>query len=106
MLRNDEMIRLSLDDMERARWQHEAERYDLPLDAWVIRVVRHMLDMQRKQMGPSVRGRPWSAAGEAALCRWCGRVLPTWVTVRRRYCSDVCRVQAWRSRQGTNRRAP
>jgi hypothetical protein len=86
-----------VDDEEYAAWKAEADRYELPVGDWALRVIRYMLETDSMRRPPSINGRRRPLASEAMDCLWCGQALPKPFTVRRRYCSDRCRVEAWRS---------
>jgi hypothetical protein len=64
--------------------------------------MRRALDLvltQEIEAPTSVTGHARKLASLATRCRRCSGPLPFGSTVRRRYCSDVCRVTAWRERE-------
>jgi hypothetical protein len=89
---------LELADEEHARWLREAEHHRIPLPGWVKRVVRFTLEARTTEA--TIAGRPKRLVSAVMSCQECGVGLGgSAPTARLRYCSDYCRVKAWRRRR-------
>ena len=96
-----ERITLNLLDAEYDAWRKEASRYQLGVDEWVRRAVRLFLQVEIEGT-TTITGRPKRLSAAVMQCEQCGAGLGG-STVRRRFCSDLCRVRAWRGRQREGR---
>jgi ferredoxin len=96
-----ERITVTVSDSEHSRWAKEARHHELPLGAWIRRTVRLVLETEIEGT-TTITGRPKRLSAALMRCELCGRGLGS-STVRRRFCSDVCRVKAWRAKQRRQR---
>jgi hypothetical protein len=79
------------------RWNKQAQAEHLDLPDW-MRTTLNRYVAEREEMR-NLGAQPVRSAGSEALalhCDWCGIRIPTG-TVRRRFCTDRCRVSAWRA---------
>lgn len=93
-------VELTVPASELSRWSKEARRQQLRTEDWVRRLANLAL---AAGLSSDV-----TTAGERAMvdlmtsCVWCSADLPGDSTIRRMYCSDRCRVLAWRDRRRSN----
>lgn len=92
-----EHVRLTISDLEYARWKAEASHHQLALAAWIRRAVRLVLETEIEG-STTITGRPKRLSAVVVKCEWCGGGLGS-ATVRKRFCSGPCRVKAWRVRK-------
>lgn len=88
-------VRVSRDEYE--TWVGHAQTRGIPVAEWVYRAVRLVLEADLPGT-TTITGRPKRLLSRAVKCHWCGAGFEGAATRRRRYCSDVCRVRAWRAR--------
>jgi hypothetical protein len=85
-------------------WNRAALGGGTDFQSWVRGVVNHHLanPAQSPSKGRSTE-RPvalhWFDEDRPASCEYCGFYLDSTSTRRKRFCSDVCRVRAWRVRK-------
>jgi hypothetical protein len=82
-------------------WNRAAERAGADLSTWVRTLVnaRLVAPIQPVERSPAARpGTPlrWLDEGGWRSCEYCGDYLDFTATRRKRFCSEVCRVKAWR----------
>jgi hypothetical protein len=106
-------ISLLIPEAEFLAWSRIAERHRSDLPAWIRTVVNHHIETPVARptsttRAPSALGAPTlyrlDQATQPSACEYCGLQLPFDATRRRRYCSDECRVRAWRYRTRTRRK--
>jgi hypothetical protein len=79
-------------------WNAEARKRGYTTAEWIRR-------MGNLVVGTGVAAGLEAPVGVLAMaamidqCQWCRADLPGDATIRRRYCSDLCRVAAWRARR-------
>lgn len=86
-------IRVSADELE--QWRGHATTQQIPLGEWIYRAVRLVLETDILET-TTITGRPKRLLSRVVKCVWCGGQLGPRATRRRRFCSDACRVRAWR----------
>ena len=89
---------LALPASELGRWEDAALRQKLSLTEWVRRVSNYAAATGLGGDAETTLGRI-SMASLITRCAWCEDELPGDATIRRIYCSDACRVLAWRARR-------
>jgi len=103
-------LRIEVPEKELERWEAEAKHRGVRVESWARRMLRFVLEAEVEGETTVSLGRQRRLASEAFKCLWCGGPFGTpTATARRRYCSDVCRVRAWRFRQhhdGSGTRGP
>jgi hypothetical protein len=103
-------LTIEVPEEELERWEAEAKHRGIQVESWARRMLRFVLEAEVAGETTVTLGRQRRLAAEAFKCMWCGGPLGTrTATLRRRYCSDVCRVRAWRYRRqhnGTEVRPP
>jgi hypothetical protein len=92
-----ERVTLTISDLEYARWKAEASHHQLVLGVWIRRAVRLVFETEIEG-SITITGRPKRLSAVVVKCEWCGGGLGS-ATVRKRFCSDPCRVKAWRVRK-------
>jgi hypothetical protein len=94
-----ERVILNVPSIEHSEWAKEAKHLGMPLESWVRRAVRIALRTEIEGT-VAVTGRPERLSSQVMKCEWCGGSLRTTTpTVRRRFCSDICRVESWRAKR-------
>lgn len=97
-------VELYLPNEEWLEWNRAAQKARIDLPAWIRTVVN------AARAGPALIRESSSRASREALhwedeagyanhCGYCGFFLDFTATRRKRYCSDSCRVRAWRVRK-------
>jgi hypothetical protein len=92
-------LTLQVPDNEFRRWEAEALHFGIPVADWASRAVTLVLDTEIPGTETLAR-KPKRLSSAVMKCKKCGGPLggdPP--TLRRRYCSDICRVRAWRARR-------
>jgi predicted nucleic acid-binding Zn ribbon protein len=97
-------VQIRVPPTEFQRWTDHAERERLELDHWLRRIVNFVLDAEIDGTKSVTLGHQRRLITEVRKCVWCGRALPPPIDVRKRYCSDSCRVRAWRARRRASTR--
>jgi hypothetical protein len=98
-------IEILLPQDEWLDWNRAAVRAKSDLPNWVRMVVNTAQtprDVPRRRRAPRETPEPLHWEDEMAYerrCGYCGVLFDYDVTRRKRYCSDVCRVRAWRVRK-------
>ena len=92
-------VRIGLPEFEFQRWETEAQRQNLTVDEWLRRVGNFVLDAEVEGTKVISTGRRRMLASIAMKCAWCGDGLGVDRSLRKKYCSDNCRVLAWRMRK-------
>lgn len=94
-----ERLHIRVPPTELRRWQEHADRDGVALDRWLRRVVNFVLDGEIEGTKSVTLGHQRRLVTEIRKCVWCGKGLgPPDIDVRKRYCSDRCRVRAHRAR--------
>jgi hypothetical protein len=93
----DVEIRIRLTQDEFDRWQAAAGTVHT-VEEWARRMCNYALRIEVEGSRASFGRRRLLEEVAWRQCAWCGGWLES-RTIRRIYCSDTCRVQAWRSRQ-------
>jgi hypothetical protein len=96
-------VELYLPHEEWLNWNRAAEKARSDLPAWIRTVVNAARVARAPSRKTSSRAQRESLhwedeAGYAAACGYCGHPLDYTATRRKQYCSDPCRVRAWRVR--------
>jgi len=92
-------INLEVPAEELAEWE-AAKAEDESLDHWVRRSLNFLLNAEVEGELSVTLGRQRRLIRAVGTCVWCGKRLRT-RDPRARYCSDLCRVTAWRHRRST-----
>jgi hypothetical protein len=106
-------IPVQVSEAEFARWNAAAQRKRMSVDAWVRTTINEYLRAAAGADGPRRaanseqepahrRSRPlaWDdEVDDLRECEYCGWWLDLDATRRKRYCSDTCRIRAWRFRR-------
>jgi hypothetical protein len=96
-------IPVRVSEEEFVAWSRRALQTKSELPAWVRTVVNHALaaPTPRKPRPTARTGSAlhWLDDEHAYACDYCGFDLDYTATRRKRFCSDVCRVRAWRVRK-------
>jgi hypothetical protein len=90
---------LEVPEEELERWEAEAKHRGVTVESWARRMLRFVLEAEIEGETTVTLERQRRLDSEAFRCAYCGGPFGTRnATLRRRYCSDVCRVRAWRQR--------
>jgi hypothetical protein len=97
-------VELYLPHEEWLDWNRAAQKAGSDLPSWIRTVVNAAQAAPAPSRKASPRARSealhWDdEAGYAAACGYCGFPLEFTATRRKQYCSDECRVRAWRVRK-------
>jgi hypothetical protein len=92
-------VRIGVPESEFERWETEARRQNMTVDEWLRRVSNFVLDAEVEGAKVISTGRQRMLASIAVKCAWCGDGLGVNRSIRKKYCSDNCRVLAWRMRK-------
>lgn len=97
-------VELYLPREEWLDWNRAAQKAQSDLPNWIRTVVNAARVARAPTPKPTPRARraplEWEdEAGYAADCGYCGMPLEYTATRRKQYCSDRCRVRAWRVRK-------
>jgi hypothetical protein len=101
-------IGLEMSESEFAEWNRAAQLRRLPLDSWIRAIVNGELVRKAAAAGEPVPPRVTTFArlkddyNPLRDCEYCGLPVAGDSTARRRYCSDNCRVYAFRARRRQN----
>jgi hypothetical protein len=92
---------LKLSEEEFLDWNRAAQRAKTDLPAWVVETVRsHRAAASAQPARRRLRDQPpalsWLEDDPPMWCEYCGDSLDFTATRRKRFCSDICRVRAWR----------
>lgn len=79
-------------------WDAEARRLGESIEDWIRRMGNFVVATGLSDGSETPLGRA-TLSSLMSRCHYCEEDLPGLSTVRRRYCSDICRVQAWRARR-------
>ena len=94
-----ERVTLTVPDAEYDAWQNEARHHRVPVADWIRRALRLVLESEIQGTTTITGGRK-RLSSAVMKCEWCGGGLGVSnPTLRRRFCSDPCRVKAWRTRK-------
>jgi hypothetical protein len=96
-------VTVSVPLSEYESWEAQAKRYGMPVAEWLRRVGNFVLAAEVEGTREVTTGRRRMLAAVAMKCAWCGGGLGTDRSIRRIYCTDSCRVLAWRMRQRVRR---
>ncbi len=98
-------VRVSTPISEYELWLSEARRRGLEDDVgkWLRMLANYAIAAEVDGERPASLGRRRRLAEVAMTCVNCGKALGMNRSARKRYCSDLCRVTAWRMRQRTVR---
>jgi hypothetical protein len=98
-------VKVSVPVSEYELWLTEAQRRGLKDDVgkWLRVLANYAIAADVDGERPASLGRRRRLAEVAMACVNCGKALGMNRSARKRYCSDVCRVTAWRMRQRTLR---
>jgi hypothetical protein len=98
-------VKVSAPVSEYELWLIEAQRRGIKddLGKWLRVVANYAIAAEVDGERPASLGRRRRLAEVAMNCVNCGTALGMKRSARKRYCSDVCRVTAWRMRQRTAR---
>ena len=105
MAKPDVEILLRVPEPEFFDWNRAAFHAETDLQTWVRRVVNHHLAVPAPRAGNRpLPNQPdalhWRDDEDIRMsCEYCGFDLDFTATRRKRFCSDVCRVRAWRLRK-------
>lgn len=91
------LIQLFVPNNEFAAWER-TKAEDEPIDFWIRRAINFMLTAEVEGTTSVTLGHQRKLIREVGTCVRCGERLRT-RDPRARYCSDRCRVAAWRARQ-------
>jgi hypothetical protein len=92
------VVEVSVPVSEYEVWYDEARRRQLPVGDWLRILGNFALDAEVEGERVASLGRRRLLAEVAMDCVFCGKALGYQRTARKRYCSDACRVGAWRMR--------
>src|SRR5437660_1125700 len=95
------IVAIMLEEGEHRRWVAAAGRAGQPVDRWVRDLINRVVDAERAGRRVAVMREliPPTPPQEPRKCEVCGQALSARATSRRLYCSDACRVRAWRRRK-------
>jgi hypothetical protein len=99
------VVEVAVPPSEHLRWAAEAERRGVELGEWLRLQANFALDAEVEGERRASLGRRRLLAEIAFDCVNCGRPLDRSRSVRKRYCSDQCRVAAWRMRRRTEQQS-
>lgn len=94
-------VQVSVPASEYDRWAAEAKRRDLSVERWLRTVANFVIAAEVEGERAASLGRRRLLSSVAMTCALCGGGLGQSRTIRKLYCSDECRVAAWRMRQRT-----
>jgi hypothetical protein len=79
-------------------WNRAAQQAGMDLSTWLRTLVndRHSPIERVAESPEPVAPLQWRDEREWPSCEYCGHYLDFTATRRKRFCSDVCRVKAWR----------
>jgi hypothetical protein len=97
-IRGVKAVTVELQDEDYARARNHAATLGLRPDAWICEAVNLVLYGELPETD-RLTGRRQRLTARVGRCWWCGGDLGNVRTRRRRYCSDPCRVKAWRRRR-------
>lgn len=89
-------MRVPEDELQ--KWQGHASTQGMPIGEWIYRAVRLVLETDVPGT-TTITGKPKRLLSRVMTCSWCDRKLDQTATRRRKYCSEKCRVRAWRARE-------
>jgi hypothetical protein len=96
-------VPLSIPEEEFLAWNRAAFKTRNDLHSWVRMVVNRALASPTPRPGARSVEHPqalhWLDDDPHRPCEYCGLRLDFTATRRKRFCSDVCRVNAWRLRK-------
>jgi hypothetical protein len=92
-------IEVAAPEAEHAKWAAEAKRRGMTVERWLRTVANFVIAAEVEGESVGSLGRRRMLADVAMTCALCGRALGSSRTIRKQYCSDECRVAAWRMRQ-------
>jgi hypothetical protein len=95
------VVNVSVPPSEYERWKAEADHRQIEVGDWLRLQANFALDAEVEGERRASLGRRRVLAEVALDCVTCGRALGQNRSIRKRYCSDACRVAAWRMRQRT-----
>lgn len=100
-------VKVSVPVSEYELWLVEARRRGLKDDVgkWLRVLANYAIAAEVDGERPASLGRRRRLAEVAMTCANCGKALGVNRSARKRYCSAVCRVTAWRMRQRAARTA-
>jgi hypothetical protein len=102
----DAAIKIVLEEAQYRRLVALAGRRQKSVDQWVSEIVERVIAAEQ----PGKINAELNALERPILrvdppqrpCKFCGQPLDRQATTRRAYCSDVCRVRAWRQLKSAN----
>ena len=92
-------IEIAVPEADHAKWAAEAERRGMTIERWLRTVANFIIAAEVEGERVGSLGRRRMLADVAMTCALCGREFDSSRTIRKQYCSDECRVAAWRMRQ-------
>jgi hypothetical protein len=94
------VVKVSVPDSEYERWEAEAQRRQMrDVGKWLRVLANFAIDAEVEGEPVASLGRRRHLAEVAMRCVTCGAPLGYLRSARKRYCSDACRVAAWRQRR-------
>jgi hypothetical protein len=99
-----EPINIVLEDVQYRRALAVAGRQSQSVDEWATGIIEKVIAAEEPgKVNPVLHdmARPERLQLPTRHCKYCGEELKQLATARRAYCSDLCRVRAWRLRTGT-----
>jgi hypothetical protein len=100
-------IKIELDDDRYRRWVIAAGRSNTPaVEEWVSSLIDRVIAAEAPgRRNPVLHELDPPPLPEVRSCQLCGSPLAADTTLRRTYCSDLCRVRAWRRKRRPSRRS-
>jgi hypothetical protein len=92
-------IEVAVPEADHVKWAAEAERRGMTVERWLQTVANFVIAAEVEGERVGSLGRRRMLADVAMTCALCGSELSPSRTIRKQYCSDECRVAAWRMRQ-------